>query len=149
MGQLRTLPSPSMSNPTLSHTTIISDSLEQCAAIGGDITEAVYERFFALSAAAGPLMAHSDNGMQGRMLAQVLELMLTDEHLGEQGYLRWEVDNHLLAYGVSLPMYDAFFQALQDTVRDTLRHEWRRPQAQAWASRIETLLADINKHSKS
>jgi hypothetical protein len=46
-------------------------------------------------------------------------------------------------------MYDAFFQALQDTVRDTLRHEWRRPQAQAWASRIETLLADINKHSKS
>ena len=45
-------------------------------------------------------MDHSDQYMKGRMLAQVFELLLDDEHLGEGSYLRWEVNNHLLAYGV-------------------------------------------------
>lgn len=121
----------------------ISDSLEQCAEQAGDITDAVYERFFAICPSAEPLMGHSDQGMKGRMLAQVIELLLTDEHLGEDGYLRWEVDNHLLAYGVEVGMYTTFMSALHEIVRNSLGDAWSDSQQQAWESRISTLLNDI------
>jgi len=121
----------------------ISDSLEQCAEQVGDITAPVYERFFAKCSDAEPLMGHSDDGMKGRMLAQVIELLLTDEHLGDDGYLRWEVDNHLLAYGVEVDMYPAFFEAVRDTVKASLADSWNVDQASAWATRIERLLQDV------
>jgi len=69
--------------------------------------------------------------------------LLTDEHLGEDGYLRWEVDNHVLAYGVDVSMYRAFLDAFRDTVKYALGNEWRAAHASAWANRIETLLAEI------
>ncbi len=121
----------------------ISDSLEQCAEAVGDITAPVYNRFFAQCGDAEPLMGHSDEGMKGRMLAQVIELLLTDEHLGNDGYLRWEVDNHLLAYGVDVGMYPAFFEAVRDTVKDSLGTAWGVAQADAWSTRIKLLLQDV------
>lgn len=121
----------------------ISNSLEQCAEAVGDITQPVYARFFNQCSAAEPLMGHSDDGMKGRMLAQVIELLLTDEHLGDDGYLRWEVDNHLLAYGVEVDMYPAFFTAVRDTVKASLGNRWGVDQANAWTTRIERLLQDV------
>ena len=130
------------SNPDQVITTI-SDSLEQCAEAAGDITDTVYERFFNECGSAEPLMGHSDTGMKGRMLAQVIELLLTDEHLGDDGYLRWEVDNHLLAYGVEVEMYPAFLNAVRDEVKESLGNGWDADQEKAWSTRIDTLLEDI------
>jgi len=121
----------------------ISDSLDQCASISGDITAEVYDRFFKQCGEAVPLMGHSDDGMRGRMLAQVIELLLTDEHLGSDGYLRWEVDNHVLAYGVEVGMYPAFLEAVRDTVKASLNGQWNVDLASAWSTRINTLLEDI------
>ena len=132
-----------MSDNTAQIIDTVSRSLEQCADTAGDITDRVYERFFSQCGDAMPLMGHSDTGMKGRMLAQVFELLLTDEHLGDDGYLRWEVDNHVLAYGVEVGMYPAFFTALADTVKESLGDAWGEDQEQAWSSRIGKLLEDI------
>ena len=132
-----------MSNETAQTIDTIGDTLEQCAAAVGDITDVAYDRFFSQCGNAEPLMGHSDAGMKGRMLAQVIELLLTDEHLGDDGYLRWEVDNHLLAYGVEVDMYPAFLEAVRDVVKESLGRAWGTDQAKAWSVRIETLLADI------
>ena len=122
---------------------ILSASLEQCSDNEGDITDQVYERFFAGCQAALPLMNHSDQYMKGRMLAQVFELLLDDDQIGEGGYLRWEVNNHLSAYGVDVSMYRSFLDALCDTVKQSLGSAWTTSQATAWAERIDWLLADI------
>ena len=132
-----------MSQQSAQSIATISDSLEQCADAVGDITDVVYDRFFSQCGSAEPLRGHSDTGMKGRMLAQVFELLLTDEHLGDDGYLRWEVDNHLLAYGVEVDMYPAFLEAVRDVVKESLGPAWGTDQAHAWSSRIETLLQDI------
>ena len=127
---------------------VVGASLETCAEQAGDITSAVYEHFFTHCPNAIPLMGHSDDGMKGRMLAQVFELLLTDEHLGDDGYLRWEVDNHVLAYGVEVDMYPGFLQAVADTVKSSLGDAWSVDHAQAWSTRVATLLADISAHAE-
>ena len=100
-------------------------------------------RFFAANDAASDLMAHSDEGMRGRMMAQTLELLLTDEHLGEGGYLRWEVNNHLLAYGVDVSMYEGFLNAVVDVIKESLGEDWNDCYAQAWRTKVDALLTDI------
>ena len=116
---------------------LVEESLMICAERLGDISDPVYERFFAANGDAAGLMAHSDEGMRGRMMAQTLELLLTDDHLGEGGYLRWEVNNHLLAYGVDVGMYQGFLQAVLDVVQDSLGTDWNEQYAQAWTTKIE------------
>lgn len=125
------------------HSSLVEESLAICAERLGDISDPVYEKFFAGSGEAAGLMAHSDEGMRGRMMAQTLELLLTDEHLGEGGYLRWEVNNHLLAYGVDVGMYQGFLQAVLDVVQESLGEDWHADYAQAWRAKIDALLADI------
>ena len=122
---------------------LISTSLEQCAEREGDIMEKVYARFFASCEAALPLMDHSDQYMRGRMLAQVFELLLDDDHLGEGGYLRWEVNNHLLAYGVDVAMYRSFLDALCEVVKESLGTSWTVALTNVWATKIDELLTEI------
>ena len=60
----------------------------------GDIVPTVYERFFALSDEGRQLLGHSDQYMRGRMFEEVLELLMSDEPFGPNGYLDWELRNH-------------------------------------------------------
>ena len=122
---------------------IISDSLDACAEIAGDITAEVYQRFFATNSDAAALMAHSDDHMQGRMLAETITLLLTDEHFGEEGYLKWEVNNHLLGYGVTVEMYQTYLAAVKDTVQAVLGEHWTQAHHAAWTQRVDRLLREI------
>ncbi|XOV82581.1 MAG: hypothetical protein ACFHXK_17185 [bacterium] len=125
-------------------TNLIIETLERCGERAGDITAAVYDAFFTASPEASELMAHSDEGMKGRMLAQTIELLFDEDAASANNYLRWEVKNHVSAYAVHLEMYPAFLAALRDTVARTLGDEWGVCEAQAWDTRINTLLDDIN-----
>ena len=123
------------------------DSLEQCGEAGVDITPLVYARFFELCPAAHELMGHSDDHMQGRMLEQVLDLMFSDQHFGEGGYLDWELDNHLVGYQVAGSMYTHFFAALRDTVANTLGDSaWTPAMATAWEQKIARIMAHVEVH---
>ncbi len=121
----------------------ITLSLEQSAATGQDITDPVYEHFFAHCAAAIPLMGHSDQHMRGRMMEQVIELLLDDQLQGEGNYFRWEIENHLSAYNVEADMYEAFLDAVQHAVRESIADQWNPSMAQAWQKRIAALVSEV------
>lgn len=121
---------------------LVTDSLMACAEQAGDITDTVYQHFFNSCTSAGQLMDHSDEGMRGRMLQQTLELLM-GEVGDDEGYLAWEVANHVQAYYVELDMYPAFFNAVQDTVAGAMGEQWNNEYASAWAQKISGLLQAI------
>jgi hypothetical protein len=116
---------------------LISESLNACTV---DITGDVYQRFFAADPAAAELMDHSDQYMKGRMLQEVLELMLTDD---PANYLAWEVRNHVLSYDVDVAMYASLLDALQAALAAALGERWSASYAQAWEGRTALLLDRI------
>lgn len=123
---------------------IISNSLERCSELGGDISESVYRAFFSTNPNARELMAHSDSYMKGRMLAQTIELLLNEDAGSTNDYLRWEVNNHVTAYAVHLEMYHDFLTALRNTVAAVMTNEWGAQQAHAWDTRLAQLLDEIH-----
>lgn len=80
------------------------------------------------------------------MLEQVVELFFTEEHFGDGKYLDWELDNHLVGYGVKGEMYAAFFQALVDVVKEGVGQHWSEQYQQAWNDRIELIMSQVRVH---
>ncbi len=137
-----------MSTPTQDQHTI-TQALEEIAEREIDITDAVYEHFFALYPDAAALMSHSDELMRGRMLEQTLMLLMDADAMGEGNYLRWEVDNHLDAYGVLEGMYPAFLESIRLAMRDALDKQWLPAYEQAWQNHTVRLLEDISQHAQT
>lgn len=121
----------------------ISLSLALYAERIGDMVPFVYDRFFDLDKNAKALMAYSDEHMRGRMFASVLELFMSDEHLDAGGYLDWELDNHLRAYGVTPAMYETFFESIVMTLADGLGDEWTETSSQAWQGRVARIMEHV------
>jgi len=121
-------------------------SLELCAERACDIVPLVFERFFELDSAAKSLMQHSDLHMQGRMFESVLDLFMSEEHLGPGNYLEWEPDNHIDAYAATAGMYESFFQALLEVVKNALGPKWTPVFQAAWENRITTIMEQVYTH---
>jgi hemoglobin-like flavoprotein len=122
---------------------LISDSLELYADRHGDMAPRVYERFFELNPEAAALMEYSDEHMRGRMFASMVELFLSDEHLGPGGYLDWELENHIKAYSATTAMYESLFQSMCDVLDKDLVTEWRPDWQEAWTNRIDRIMAQV------
>ena len=122
---------------------LISDSLELYAERHGDMAPRVYERFFELNREAAALMECSDEHMRGRMFASMVELFLSDEHLGPGGYLDWELENHIKAYSATTAMYESLFQSMRDVLDKDLGKDWRPEWQHAWSSRIARILQQV------
>ena len=122
---------------------LISASLELYAERHGDMAPRVYERFFELNREAAALMEYSDEHMRGRMFASMVELFLTDEHLGPGGYLDWELENHIKAYFATTAMYESLFQSMRDVLDKDLGTDWRPEWQHAWSSRIARILQQV------
>ena len=88
-------------------------------------------------------MGHSDEPMRGRMLEQTYELLMDAKLQGPESYFRWEIRNHVSAYGVSASMYGTFFQALEAAVAQALGGDWTPQMEKAWQQRIEDLLHEV------
>lgn len=119
---------------------IVYSDLEKVAERVGDISPGVYERFFTRSEVGRNTMGHSDEHMRGRMLEQVLELMFDDRHLEPGGYLDWELENHIDAYGVDPSMYADFFDAFVEEIAAGLDADWDESHRAAWQQRIDAIL---------
>ena len=128
---------------TANELALISDSLELYAERHGDMAPRVYERFFELNLEAAALMEYSDEYMRGRMFASMLELFLSDEHLDPGGYLDWELENHIKAYSATTAMYESLFQSMRDLLDNDLGTDWRPEWQQAWANRIDRIMAQV------
>lgn len=121
----------------------IVTTLEYTAEQSDDITQACYERFYAACPPARQLMQHVDPLMQGRMLQEVLELLLTPLAALNERLVQFEVRNHT-GYGVAPDQYRPLFEAVRDTVRDTLGEAWTDADARAWQDRIDGLMALVD-----
>lgn len=123
------------------------ESLEICAERAGDIVPDIFADFFKRDDGARQLMEHSDQLMQGRMFESVLELLMNDELFGEDSYLDWELDNHLVAYAATPGMYQSFFDSIVQVVRDGLGDDWNERYAAAWQTRIDKIMERVNAFS--
>lgn len=124
----------------------ITACLEKSAELLGDITPQVFARFFAQDAEAAALMQHSDPYMQGRMLSQTFELLMSDELLAPDGYLAWEIENHLQAYGAKPSMYAAFFTAIETVLATGMGEQWTAQDKRAWDDRVSQVMAQVSGH---
>jgi hypothetical protein len=91
-------------------------------------------------------MEYSDEHMRGRMFAAVLELFMSDEHLDAGGYLDWELDNHLRAYGATPAMYETFFESVVTTLAEGLADDWSERWSQAWRDRLARIMEHVKIH---
>ncbi|NJN51226.1 MAG: globin [Gammaproteobacteria bacterium] len=132
----------------MSTTEVIVESLERASEIGGDPTAAIYARYFAVCPESNQLMGHLDRHMQGRMLTEVLRLLMSEDSTADADYLRFETNNHA-GYGVKPHMYTNLLGAVRDTVRTTLGDEWHDRFSASWNDRIDALLARLDSAQRS
>jgi len=125
----------------------LTQAFEALAERDMDLSPQIYERFFQLRPDAEGLMQQSDVNMRGRMLDQTFELLMDPDLLGPESYFRWEVRNHVSAYGVSADMYGPYFQAMGEVLAQALGAEWTQQFASAWRVRVADLLQDLDRAS--
>ena len=117
-------------------------SLERLAEAAGDVSREIYERFAAGQPESAALMRHMDDYMVGRMMQDVLVLLMTPPDEIDPHYLSFEVGSHR-AYGVSTEMFPPLLEAVRDTLREHLGGEWSNALEHAWNERIEEVGAAI------
>lgn len=125
----------------------LTQAFEALAERDMDLSPQIYERFFQLRPDAEGLMQQADVSMRGRMLDQTFELLMDPDLLGPESYFRWEVRNHVSAYGVSADMYGPYFQAMGEVLAQALGAEWTQQFASAWRVRVADLLQDLDRAS--
>lgn len=129
----------------MSHSEVISTTLELAAEQVEDLTAPVYERYFEASPESDGLMGHMDMLMRGRMLGEVINLLIMpDDDLDVT--LNFEVKTHA-ANGVHIEMYGQLFDAVHFVVRNVVGDQWTSEFDTAWQRRLDYLNKEIHKHS--
>jgi hypothetical protein len=122
---------------------LVHTSFELAAERIGDIVPPVYERYFARDPEAAALMAHMDELTLGRMLTEVVRLLMSTDFAEDAGYLDFEVKNHEWAYQVRARMYGELLLSVRETVAAALGAEWNAAYARAWDARVAGLVDEI------
>jgi hypothetical protein len=117
-------------------------SLELAAEKAGDISPAVYDRYFERCPDSRAIMIHTDAYMRGRMLDEVFRLLMSGGVEEEREYLQFETTNHR-AYGAAPHMYENVLLAVRDVVAQVLGAEFSGEMDQAWKQRVQDLLSVI------
>ncbi len=126
----------------------VLESFEAAAEQSGDITADVYRRYYARCPEAERLMSHVDPYMQGRMMEEVLNLLMTPPGDLPDGYLQFETANHA-SYGVSPDLYRPLLEAVHDAVQAAAGDTWSSAWDAAWRRRIDALMAHLLAHAEA
>jgi hemoglobin-like flavoprotein len=127
---------------------LVLHSFELAAESGEDITQRVHETFIAANPELGELMDHMDEHMLGRMMEEVLTVLMAEEAGSQRGYLHFEVDSHR-AYGVKQSMYPQFLSAVRDAIRTMLGADWSQDFEAAWVERMAAVMKEIDLASEA
>jgi hemoglobin-like flavoprotein len=124
----------------------ITDSLEQLADIGVDITPDVYARFFASCPPAEALFGTAEaRAVQGKMVNELVKTVM--DRLEEQPcspiLVETMVSDHD-SWGATLPMYDAFLAAFVDALEDALGAQAEPAAMAVWRRELASLREQIN-----
>lgn len=126
---------------------LILSSLEIASEKAGDITDPVYQHYFAACPESKELMWHLDKLVQGKMLEEVLRLLMLEEYTPESGYLNFEVRTHQQSYSVLGYMYDNLLNSILKAVKEAVDKDWSPEFEAAWQRRIDSLLKAIKAHT--
>ena len=118
---------------------IIEDSLMRVAETSGDISPLVYERFYKASAVSEGLMSHIDDLARGKMMEEIIRLLLVEDMSAEAEYLDFEVKTHREAYSVTEDMYEPLMQAVLSAIREG-DDQWTDEVDAAWQQRISAVM---------
>ncbi|MEQ8857438.1 MAG: globin [Pseudomonadales bacterium] len=122
----------------------ILSALETVAEQDQDITQSLYQAFAARHPEHAALMNHMDEYMLGRMMGDVLTLLMTPPDDIDGNYLHFEVSSHR-AYGVTPEMFPPLLEVVRDTVRQLLGARWNDAADAAWRRRIDELDSAIHR----
>ncbi len=122
---------------------VIAESLSLVAERAGDVTSVIYEKYFMRCPSAEEVMSHLDAQVLGKMMEEVYRLLMVNDYESENDYLNWEVSNHETAYNVEPHMYEEFFSAVIDSVREVMGSQWTPALERVWESKCEELRSEI------
>jgi hemoglobin-like flavoprotein len=125
---------------------LIHDSMEKVAAKVGDLSAAVYERFFRLHPEAQSMFgADVGNVAKGNMLTGIFcAVMDQAEGISDDDRTFFWASDHV-AYDATLPMYPAMFGVLLETLKECLREDWNEAVASAWGRQFDRMMNPIKK----
>jgi hypothetical protein len=118
---------------------ILRNCFERVAEAGVDITPQVFREFEAATPGVGQHIAMMDPYMRGRMLEQVIKLLMGET---EDGYLAFEVRTHH-GYGANDAFYRSLLEAVKQVVRELSGGSWTEHEDAAWDSTIERIVGEI------
>lgn len=120
-------------------------SLELAAERVPDFYHRVFERYFELCPDSQELMSHTDAHIRGRMMEQVVSLLMDDDIESLDTYFAFEAANHF-SYGAQPHMYENLFDACKQVVTNANAKDWNNEAARAWQSQTARLLRAMHKH---
>jgi len=126
----------------------ILTSFELAGDKAGDVTDAIYEQYFKDCPGSEKLMEHVDPGVKGKMIQEVLRLIMVDNYQEEVDYLNFEVNFHRGSYSVEEHMYENLLNAVHAVVKRSIASEWTEEFENAWTKRIETLSHELTSRHK-
>ena len=124
----------------------IMASLEIVAEKCGDINPAVYERYFQKSPGSEELMSHIDHLVRGKMMEEVMRLLMLEDTVAEDEYLSFEMKTHEQAYSVVQSMYASLLTSVWEIIREGVADDWTEEFENAWQERIASLSEALKNH---
>jgi hypothetical protein len=125
---------------------LIDESLERAAETLDDFSALVYKHYFELQPDAEQLMSHIDDIVRGKMMAEIIRLLLVEDYQQEQDYLLFETRTHADSYFVVDDMYVDLLTAVIAAVQEGAQDSWDARFEQAWVEKSQGLLTAIRGH---
>lgn len=123
---------------------LIERVLECAAEDDPALNETIYKNFYQATPDGEQLMSHIDEGVRGKMMAEIYRLFLTDSVAASDGdYLLFETKTHANSYFVRPEMYGVLSDALLQTLRLSAARVWSPAVETAVSQRLKALTKAI------
>jgi hypothetical protein len=94
-------------------------------------------------------MIQIDHLVRGKMMEEIMRLLMSEDFAGEDEYLTFEMKTHEEAYSVIKSMYGSLLHSVWEILKEGLGDEWTDAFEAAWDNRIQALELAIEHHSPS
>ena len=124
---------------------LIERVLECAAEDDPELNEMVNRNFYDAMADAGQLMSHVDEGVRGKMMAEIYRLLLAEDVATSDGeYLVFETKTHANSYFVLPEMYNVLSDVFLQTLRLSAARVWSSDVEAAISRRLNALTTAID-----
>jgi len=124
---------------------LIERALECAAADDPKLNERIYKNFNDAMPDAEQLMSHVDEGVRGKMMAEIYRLLLTkDVAASDSEYLVFETKTHANSYFVQPEMYRLLSDVLLQTLRLSAARVWGPAVEASVSRRLNAMTTAIN-----